>query len=140
MSEEAQQWYEFNQETIQALTDDGTDTSQVHTIEHHLASKNFDVLEKAAVDAFKSGFEVTDAEELVLDDGGTVFCFDAIVEKKLDVKAFNKDVDELLKIADKHSVHYDGWGTYYVGDDAIDDEDDFGDGLEFDDDMYDGKS
>lgn len=139
MSEETEQWYEFNQETIQALTEDGTDTSKVHTIEHHLASKNFDVLEKAAVDAFKSGFEVTDAEELILDDGGTVFCFDAIVEKKLDVDAFNKDVDELLKIADKHSVHYDGWGTYYVGDDAIDDEDDFGEDLEFDDDMYDGK-
>ena len=81
MSNEAHEWYEFNQETIQALTDDGTDVTQEHTIEHHMASKDFDVLEKAAVDAFKAGFEVTDAEELVLDDGGTVFCFDAIVEK-----------------------------------------------------------
>lgn len=142
MSDETQQWYEFNEETIQALTDDGTDISQVHIIEHHLASKNFDVLEKAAVDAFKSGFEVTDAEELILDDGGTVFCFDAVVEKKLDVDVFNKDVDELLKIADKHSVHYDGWGTFYVGDDAIDEEDDFGDDDDgdFDDEVYDTKS
>ena len=131
MSEEAQQWYEFNEDTIQALTDDGTDISQAHIVEHHLASKNFEVLEKAAVDAFKAGFEVTDAEELILDDGGTVFCFDAVVEKKLDVAVFNKDVDELLKIADKHKVHYDGWGTFYVGDDAIDEEDDFDDGSEF---------
>ena len=82
MNTEAQEWYEFNAETIQALTDDGTDISQDHLIEHHLASQDFDLLEKAAVDAFKAGFEVTDAEELVLDDGGTVFCFDAIVEKK----------------------------------------------------------
>ncbi|GAB54645.1 hypothetical protein GPUN_0498 [Glaciecola punicea ACAM 611] len=132
MSNEAQEWYEFNEETIQALTQDGTDLSQEHTIEHHMASKDFDVLEKAAVDAFKAGFEVGDAEELVLDDGGTVFCFDAVVEKKLDLAAFNKDIDALLLIATKHKVHYDGWGTYYVGDDAIDDED------VFDDEMYDG--
>jgi regulator of RNase E activity RraB len=132
MSDEAQEWYEFNEETIQALTDDGTDISQEHTIEHHMASKDFDLLEKAAVDTFKAGFEVTDAEELVLDDGGTVFCFDAVVEKKLNVDGFNKDIDVLLKIAEKHKVHYDGWGTYYVGDDAIDEED------VFDDDMYDG--
>lgn len=93
--------------------------SQPHIIEHHLASQNFDVLEKAAVDAFKAGFEVTDAEELVLDDGGTVFCFDAVVEKKLNIDEFNKDTDKLLQIAEKHKVHYDGWGTYYVGEDAI---------------------
>lgn len=130
MSDEAQEWYEFNEETIQALTQDGTDVSQEHTIEHHLASQDFDVLEKAAVDAFKAGFEVSDAEELVLDDGGTVFCFDAVVEKKLNVDAFNKDIDTLLAIAAKHKVHYDGWGTYYVGDDAIDEED------VFDDEMY----
>lgn len=123
MNNEAQQWYEFNQETIEALTQDGTDTSLDHTIEHHLASKDFDTLEKAAVDAFKAGFEVSDAEELILDDGGTVFCFDAVVEKKLDIDVFNKDVDTLLALADKHKVHYDGWGTYYMGDDAIDDAD-----------------
>ena len=133
MNSEAQEWYEFNAETIQALTDDGTDISQEHIIEHHLASQDFDILEKAAVDAFKAGFEVTDAEELVLDDGGTVFCFDAIVEKKLDVTAFNADVDKLLVIASKHNVHYDGWGTYYVGDDAIDEEDVYDDDDAFDD-------
>lgn len=127
MSEEAQQWYEFNKETIEALSDDGTDLSQDHIIEHHLASQDFDALEKAAVDAFKAGFEVTDAEELMLDDGGTVFCFDAVLEKKLNVEAFNKDIDSLLKIAEKNKVHYDGWGTYYMGEDAIDDEDVFDD-------------
>lgn len=123
MTDEAQEWYEFNAETIQAITEDGTDITQAHVIEHHFASKNFDFLEKAAVDAFKAGYEATDAEELVLDDGGTVFCFDAVIEKKLDVEAFNKDVDQLLRIAEKHKVHYDGWGTYYMGDDAIDDTD-----------------
>lgn len=133
MSNEAQEWYDFNEETIQALTDDGTDVSQNHIIEHHMASQDFDLLEKAAVDAFKAGFEVTDAEELVLDDGGTVFCFDAVLEKKLNVAAFNKDVDTLLKIADKHKVHYDGWGTYYIGDDAINDEDVFIDDIDPDD-------
>jgi len=123
-NEELQAWYEFNEETIQALKDDGSDITQAHIIEHHFASKDFDILEKAAVDVFKAGFEVTDAEELMLDDGGTVFCFDAVTEKMLDLTSFNKDTQVLLALAEKHSVHYDGWGTYYVGDDAIEYDDD----------------
>lgn len=116
--QERQEWYEFNQETIDALREDGSQMDATYTVEHHLASADFDLLEKAAVDAFKAGFEVTDAEELMLDDGGTIFCFDAIVERVLDRDALDKDTDSLLTIAEKHQIHYDGWGTYYVGDDA----------------------
>ena len=112
--QEKQEWYDFNQETVEALIEDGSDKSQPHTIEHHFASNDFDALEKAAVDAFKAGFEVGDAEELMLDDGGTIFCFDAVVERMLDVEPLNQDTDKLLTIADKHKVHYDGWGTYFI--------------------------
>lgn len=125
--DEREEWYEFNQETIDALLEDGSEADADYSIEHHLASNDFDVLEKAAVDAFKAGFEVTDAEELMLDDGGTIFCFDAIVERKLSRETLDKDTDALLKIADKHGVHYDGWGTYFMprGDDEMDDDGDF---------------
>ena len=111
--DEREEWYEFNQETIDALLEDGSQADADYTIEHHFASTDFDVLEKAAVDAFKAGFEVTDAEELMLDDGETIFCFDAIAERKLDIEKLNADSDTLLKIADKHDVTYDGWGTYF---------------------------
>jgi regulator of RNase E activity RraB len=135
MSEhDANEWYEFNKETIEALIADGSDVSQAHQIEHHLASSDFDALEKAAVDAFKAGFEVTDAEELMLDDGGTVFCFDAIVEKKLDLEVFNADADKLIAIADKHKVYYDGWGTYFIGEGALE-RDEVGQ-IDYDDDDY----
>ncbi|MBE1298472.1 MAG: ribonuclease E inhibitor RraB [Alteromonadaceae bacterium] len=109
-----QDWYEFNQETVEALLNDGSHPEKKHTIEHHFASKNFDHLEKAAVDAFKAGFEVTDAEEFVLDDGGELFSFDAIIERPLDIEQINKDTDKLVSIAEKHKVFYDGWGTYFV--------------------------
>jgi regulator of RNase E activity RraB len=117
--EEREEWYAFNQETIEALLEDGSEADADYTIEHHFASNDFDKLEKAAVDAFKAGFEVTDAEELMLDDGGTVFCFDAIIERKLEQEQLDKDTDALLKIADKQDVQYDGWGTYFMprGDD-----------------------
>lgn len=114
MSEQADDWQAFNQETIDALLDDGSNAELPHTIEYHLASADFDALEKAAVDAFKAGFEVGDAEELMLDDGGSMFCFDAVVERLLNPELINKDTDTLLKIADKHQVHYDGWGTYFI--------------------------
>lgn len=112
--EEREEWYAFSQETIDALLEDGSQVDATYTIEHHIASDDFDVLEKAAVDAFKAGFEVTDAEELMLDDGDTIFCFDAIVERPLRREQLDKDVDALLKIADKHDVVYDGWGTYFM--------------------------
>ena len=67
-----------NQEIVTAILDDGSNTSAEYTIEHHFASDNFDRLEKAAVDAFKAGFEVSDAEEVELEDGSVILCFDAI--------------------------------------------------------------
>jgi regulator of RNase E activity RraB len=111
---ELAEWHEFNQETIEALIEDGSDASQAHTIEYHFASTDFDVLEKAAVDAFKAGFEVGDAEELELEDGEEAFCFDAVVERMLDTTLINQDTDKLFAIAVKHDVDYDGWGTYFI--------------------------
>lgn len=114
IEQQKQEWYEFNQETIDALIEDGSNVEAAHTIEYHFANDDFDVLEKAAVDAFKAGFEVGDAEELTLDDGGTLFCFDAVVERMLDIDLINQDTDKLLAIANKHKVEYDGWGTYFI--------------------------
>lgn len=116
MSDEQEklEWYEFNTETIEALKEDGSNFEAPHTIEYHFASTNFDALEKAAVDSFKAGFEVGDAEEFMLDDGGTIFCFDAVVERKLVVELINQDTDKLMVIAAKHGVHYDGWGTHFI--------------------------
>jgi len=108
------EWHEFNQETIEALIEDGSDASQAHTIEYHFASADFDVLEKAAVDAFKLGFEVGDAEELELEDGEEAFCFDALVERMLDANLINQDSDKLFAIAIKHNLDYDGWGTFFI--------------------------
>lgn len=108
------EWYEFNEETVAALKEDGSDASKAHIMEHHFASVDFEALEKAAVDAFKAGFEVGDAEELELDDGGEIFCFDAVVERMLDATVINKDTEKLYAIASKHKVDYDGWGTYFI--------------------------
>lgn len=113
-SNSLQDWYQFNQETVDALIEDGSASDKAHTIEHHFASKDFALLEKAAVDAYKAGFDVTDAEEIVLDDGMELFSFDAIVERALDLPAINADTDKLVAIAEKHKVFYDGWGTYFV--------------------------
>jgi regulator of RNase E activity RraB len=105
---ELTEWHEFNQETVDALIEDGSDASKAHTIEYHFASADFDVLEKAAVDAFKAGFEVGDAEELELEDG------EEVVERMLDSTLINQDTDKLFAIAIKHNVDYDGWGTYFI--------------------------
>ena len=107
---------EFEQEGLQVienLLEDGSDPDVEYMIEHHMASTDFDVLEKVAIACFKKGYEVTDAEELELDDGSLVYCFDVIVEMELSPEAILEDTEKLLKTADSFDISYDGWGTYF---------------------------
>lgn len=103
-------------EIIEALLEDGSDPDALYTIEHHLSADSFDELEGAAVEAFKMGFEVLEAEELELEDGSTVICFDAVMESALDADRIDEQVEKLVKLAEKYNIEYDGWGTYFESD------------------------
>ncbi len=109
-----------NQEILEALQNDGADFSEDFVVEHHFAAKEFSRLEKVAVEAFKLGFEVSDAEEFK-EGRNLVYCFDAIKEEPLVLDKLNADTDALLALAEKFGVEYDGWGTYF-GDDILADE------------------
>ncbi|GIU16287.1 ribonuclease E inhibitor RraB [Shewanella colwelliana] len=113
-----------NQEIVEAILADGSEPDAEYTIEHHFSAANFDRLEKAAVEAFKMGFEVNDAEEMELDDGSVIFCFDAIAYHKLEVELLDKACEDLILLAAKLKVDYDGWGTYFIGEGAEDEDDD----------------
>ncbi|KMV74074.1 ribonuclease E inhibitor RraB [Rosenbergiella epipactidis] len=118
---------------IEELLEDGSDPDALYTIEHHFSCDSFDALEKAAVDAFKAGYEVTEPEELELEDGTTVMCVDIISESALNPELIDAQVVQLVSIAGKHNVDYDGWGTYFEDPDAQDDEDDEDDAIDEDD-------
>jgi regulator of RNase E activity RraB len=123
---------------IEELLDDGSDPDALYTIEHHLSSDKFEDLEKAAVAAFKLGYEVNDAEELELEDGSTVMCCDVIGEIALNAELIDKQVEQLMDLAEAHGVDYDGWGTYFEGDDEDEDGEE-GDEEELVDEDDDGK-
>jgi len=122
---------------IEELLDDGSDPDALYTIEHHLSSEKFEVLEKAAVEAFKLGYEVTDAEELEVEDGSTVMCCDVISEIALKAELNDIQVEQLMNLAEANGVNYDGWGTYFEGDD--DEEGEEGEDEDFVDEDDDGK-
>ncbi|MDH1314437.1 ribonuclease E inhibitor RraB [Shewanella xiamenensis] len=126
MSIESQLKAQFaeNRDIVQALLDDGSEPDAEYTIEHHFSSSNFERLEKAAVDAFKLGFEVNDAEEMELEDGSVIFCFDAVAYHKLEIPLLDKATEQLLQLAAKQKVDYDGWGTYFVGDEEDEEDED----------------
>ena len=118
---------------IEELLEDGSDPDALYTIEHHLSADDFETLEKAAVEAFKLGYEVTEPEELELEDGTTVMCVDIISESALKPELIDVQVEQLVNLIGKYNVDYDGWGTYFEDpdaededDDAIEDEDDDG--------------
>jgi len=103
MSINMQEWRDETTAIVNELLADGSNPSLDYEIEHHFAW----------VDLFKAGFEVTDAEEMELDDGATIFCFDAMVECKLDIDTIVADIEKMLPILEKYGVDYDGWGTYF---------------------------
>ena len=110
---------------IEELLEDGSDPDALYTIEHHLSADDFETLEKVAVEAFKMGYEVTEPEELELEEGEVVICCDLLSES-----ALNAQVVQLMDLAEKFEVEYDGWGTYYEdpnGEDGDEDDEDFED-------------
>ncbi|MGF1877694.1 ribonuclease E inhibitor RraB [Photobacterium frigidiphilum] len=116
---------EETRDIIAALLEDGSEPEALYTIEHHFSADTFAELEAAAVEAFKMGFEVLEAEELELapeDGGGKVVCFDAVMESALNAELIDEQTEKLIALADKYDIDYDGWGTYFESDE--DDEED----------------
>lgn len=105
---------------VEELLADGSDPDALYLIEHHISSTNFDILEKVAVEAFKLGYEATDPEEFADENGDGLLCFDIVSEVPLDTEIINKQIAQLIELAAKFNVNYDGWGTYFEGDDEED--------------------
>ena len=121
---------------IEELLDDGSDPDALYTIEHHLSADNFELLEKAAVEAFKLGYEVTEAEELEVEDGTLLMCCDVISEVGLNAEVIDTQVEQLMNLAEKMNVNYDGWGTYFEdpnGEEGDEDDEDDAEGVDEDD-------
>lgn len=115
---------EETRQIIEELLEDGSDPDALYTIEHHLSCDSFDALEKAAVEAFKLGYEVTEPEELELEDGTTVMCCDILSEGALNAELIDQQVEQLVNLVGKFNVDYDGWGTYFEDPDAQDEDED----------------
>ncbi|MBK5071841.1 ribonuclease E inhibitor RraB [Budviciaceae bacterium CWB-B4] len=111
---------------IEELLEDGSDPDALYAIEHHFSAEDFDTLEKAAVEAFKLGYEVTEPEELEVEDGLIVLCCDVISEVSLNADIIDKQVEQLIKLADRYDINYDGWGTYFEDPNGSDDDEDDG--------------
>ncbi|RHW77543.1 ribonuclease E inhibitor RraB [Colwellia sp. RSH04] len=113
MTEELQQWMSHCDNLITELLEDGTNDEVYHTIEHHFASANFELLEKAAITAFKLGLDVEEPEEAELENGARVFAFDIITEQMLDIDLIKAETKKMFELAKECNVDYDGWGTYF---------------------------
>jgi len=111
--EQLTQWVEYTESLIEELIEDGTNEEKMHTIEHHFSSPDFDLLEKAAVAAFKIGLEIEEPEEAELENGDKVFAFDIISEHYLDEEDLMEEIKKMLILANQNKVDYDGWGTYF---------------------------
>ncbi|PKG39008.1 ribonuclease E inhibitor RraB [Psychromonas sp. Urea-02u-13] len=100
------------QDIVEAILEDGSNPDAIYMIEHHISCTDFDLLEKAAVACFKKGYEVTDPEELELEDGSIILAFDVVIEMNLDEQAIFEDVEKLFVLTQSFGIDYDGWGTY----------------------------
>ncbi|QGM80390.1 ribonuclease E inhibitor RraB [Otariodibacter oris] len=135
--------YDMNQlkqetdEIIANLLQDGSDHDALYIVEHHIAHHDFDKLEKLVVDAYKLGYEISEAEEIE-EDGKVFFVCDIVSEIKLDANIITAQQKELLPLIEKSGAEYEGWGTYF--EDPNSDEDEYGeDGEFFDDEEFEEK-
>lgn len=118
------------QETRQIITDlfnDGSDPNALYIIEHHILHTDFDQLEKIAIEAFKLGFEVSDAEEFE-EEGRLFFTFDILAEVKLEAEIIDEQQVRILPLVEKFHGVYEGWGTYF---EDPNDNDEYGEKVEF---------
>ncbi len=113
IDEELQHWFEHTDVLVDELLKDGTNEEVYHTIEHHFASENFELLEKAAIVAFKLGLEIEEPEEAELENGDKVFAFDIVTEQMLNTELLRAETKDMFELAQKCKVDYDGWGTYF---------------------------
>ncbi len=113
IDEELQEWLTHTENLISDLIADGSNEEVHHTIEHHFSSANFELLEAAAVTAFKLGYEVEEPEEAETDAGEKVFAFDIVTEQALEVDIIGDETKIMFELAKKCKVDYDGWGTYF---------------------------
>lgn len=98
---------------IEELLEDGSDPDALYEIEHHFSAKDFKLLEKAAIVAFKLGYEVHDAEELEIEDGTVLMCCDVYRDSALNAELIDKQVVQLMMLTEKIGINYDGWGTFF---------------------------
>ncbi len=108
---------------IEELLEDGSDPDALYTIEHHLSAQQSDLLQHAATEAFKLGYEVTDAEELETKEGPIIMCCDVTSEVSLNPLLIDAQVEQLVTLAERCGVTYDGWGTYYEEQDDTEESD-----------------
>lgn len=113
MDKELAGWLEHTDALVGELLEDGTNEEVYHTIEHHFASDNFELLEKAAVTAFKLGLEIEEPEEAELENGDKIFAFDVVTEQMLNAQLLRSETTAMFELAQKCKVDYDGWGTYF---------------------------
>ncbi|MGC9494497.1 ribonuclease E inhibitor RraB, partial [Vibrio genomosp. F10] len=65
-------------------------------------------------------------EETEDEDGKKLLCCDATMQSALNAATIDAQVEKLVNLAEKYDIIYDGWGTYYEGEDALFDEEDDG--------------
>lgn len=112
-NEELQHWTDYTESLVNELLEDGSNDEVYHTIEHHFSSPDFELLEKAAIAAFKMGLEIEEPEEAELETGEKVFAFDIITEQYLEAELILDETQKMVALAQQCKVDYDGWGTYF---------------------------
>lgn len=113
LNDDLVEWQEHTESLIAALIEDGTNEEVHHTIEHHFSSPDFELLEKAAIAAFKMGLDIEEPEEAQLEDGTKVFAFDIITEQALEETIIFDETKTMYALAQQNGIDYDGWGTYF---------------------------
>ena len=94
--------------TLKALADAGSNLCVPHEIEHHFVSSSKASLEAILNKGRLFGYKV---EKIQVIGNGEYFSIDLKKFIVPDANNIFKDSEEMLRLAEKYQVEYDGWGT-----------------------------
>jgi hypothetical protein len=101
-------------DTIEALKDAGSNFSKSHYIEHHFVVTNEHNINKISEYLKRKGYEISDINEEIDEDGEHYFFFDACKYCLVESSTIFEESRKMNEIALSFDEFYDGWGTNIV--------------------------
>ncbi|MFC5527964.1 ribonuclease E inhibitor RraB [Cohnella yongneupensis] len=104
----------FDELTLKALHEAGSDLSKPHLVEHHFVVWDRKLLNNLIQELKVNNYEISEVLDDTYTNGQPYLYFDAIKSTIMSKSIVYHESNLMKSLAVKYNVEYDGWGTSVV--------------------------